>query len=34
MSQWEYDGLLRTGRGAVTIIDPAALEVTASRQAD
>lgn len=30
MSKWESDGLLLTSRGSVTIVDPEALEVTAS----
>ena len=30
MSKWESDGLLRTGRGAVTIVDPEGLEPAAS----
>ena len=30
MSKWESDGLLRTGRGAVTIVDPEGLERAAS----
>lgn len=34
MSQWESDGLLRTGRGAVTIVDPEGLEAAASTEAD
>jgi len=34
MSQWESDGLLRTGRGAVTIVDPEGLELAASTESD
>jgi CRP/FNR family transcriptional regulator, nitrogen oxide reductase regulator len=34
MSQWESDGLLRTGRGDVTIVDPEGLELAASAEAD
>jgi CRP-like cAMP-binding protein len=34
MSKWESDGLLRTGRGAVTIVDPAGLELAASSSDD
>lgn len=30
MSQWESDGLLRTGRGDVTILDPEGLELAAT----
>jgi CRP/FNR family transcriptional regulator, nitrogen oxide reductase regulator len=30
MSQWEADGLLRTGRRAVTIADPDGLDLAAS----
>jgi CRP-like cAMP-binding protein len=30
MSKWESDGLLLTGRGTVTIVDPEALEAAAS----
>jgi CRP/FNR family transcriptional regulator, nitrogen oxide reductase regulator len=30
MSKWEAAGLLKTGRGAVTIVDPDALELAAS----
>lgn len=34
MSKWESDGLLRTGRGAVTIVDPEGLELAASSTDD
>jgi CRP/FNR family transcriptional regulator, nitrogen oxide reductase regulator len=34
MSGWESDGLLRTGRGAVTIVDPEGLELAASASDD
>jgi CRP/FNR family transcriptional regulator, nitrogen oxide reductase regulator len=34
MSKWETGGLLRTGRGAVTIVDPKALEAAASTESD
>jgi CRP-like cAMP-binding protein len=34
MSRWESDGLLRTGRGAVTIADPEGLELAASSSDD
>jgi CRP-like cAMP-binding protein len=34
MAQWEANGLLRTGRGRVTLVDPDALEATAATQAD
>ncbi len=34
MSRWESDGLLRTGRGAVTIVDPEGLELAASSSDD
>jgi CRP-like cAMP-binding protein len=34
MSQWEADGLLRTGRGDVTIVDPEGLALTASTEGD
>ena len=34
MSQWESDGLLRTGRGDVTIVDPEGLELAAATEAD
>jgi len=34
MSKWESDGLLRSGRGAVTIVDPEGLELVASSSAD
>ena len=34
MSQWESAGLLRTGRGDVTILDPEGLEVTASTESE
>jgi CRP-like cAMP-binding protein len=34
MSQWESDGLLRTGRGDVTIVDPEGLELAASTESD
>ena len=34
MSQWESDGLLRTGRGDVTIVDPEGLELAASAEND
>jgi CRP-like cAMP-binding protein len=34
MSKWETSGLLRTGRGAVTIVDPQALEAAASTESD
>ena len=34
MSGWEAAGLLRTGRGAVTIVDPEALETAASSTED
>ena len=34
MSRWESDGLLRTGRGAVTIVDPEGLEAAASAAND
>lgn len=32
MSEWESRGLLRTGRGAVTIVDPEGLELAASAE--
>ena len=34
MSQWESDGLLRTGRGDVTIVDPEGLELAATGDSD
>jgi CRP-like cAMP-binding protein len=34
MSKWESDGLLRTGRGAVTIVDAEGLELAASTSND
>ena len=34
MSRWEADGLLRTGRGAVTVVDPEGLELAASASED
>jgi CRP/FNR family transcriptional regulator, nitrogen oxide reductase regulator len=34
MSRWESDGLLRSGRGAVTIVDPEGLELAASSADD
>ena len=34
MSQWESDGLLRTGRGDVTIVDPEGLELAASAESE
>jgi CRP-like cAMP-binding protein len=34
MSQWEADGLLRTGRGDVTIVDPDGLQRAAATAAD
>lgn len=34
MSQWESGGLLRTGRGDVTIVDPEGLELAASTDTD
>lgn len=34
MSQWESDGLLRTGRGDVTIADPEGLELAATSDSD
>jgi CRP-like cAMP-binding protein len=34
MSQWESDGLLRTSRGDVTIVDPDGLELAASTEND
>jgi CRP-like cAMP-binding protein len=34
MSQWESDGLLRTSRGDVTIVDPDGLALAASREHD
>jgi len=34
MSKWESDGLLRTGRGTVTIVDPEELELAASASDD
>jgi CRP/FNR family transcriptional regulator, nitrogen oxide reductase regulator len=32
MSEWESRGLLRTGRGSVTIVDPGGLELAASAE--
>ncbi len=34
MSQWEASGLLRTGRGSVTIVDAAGLELSATAEND
>ena len=34
MAEWEAGGLVRTGRGRVTIVDPAGLEATAAIQPD
>jgi CRP-like cAMP-binding protein len=34
MSRWESDGLLRTGRASVTIVDPEGLELAASASDD
>jgi CRP/FNR family transcriptional regulator, nitrogen oxide reductase regulator len=34
MSKWESEGLLRTGRGAVTVVDPEALELAATASND
>ena len=34
MAQWEADGLLRTGRGSVTIVDPEGLDLAASAEKD
>jgi CRP-like cAMP-binding protein len=34
MSRWETDGLVRSGRGAVTIVDPERLELAASVESD
>jgi CRP-like cAMP-binding protein len=34
MSRWEADGLLRTGRGTVTIVDPEGLELAATASDD
>ena len=34
MSKWESDGLLRTGRGTVTIVDPEGLELAATASDD
>jgi len=34
MAQWESDGLLRTGRGDVTIVNPEGLELAASSESD